>query len=301
MIGEIKDVGTKKNYTVYTEKQIEISGTTGEILKENEIYVTKAKNRDDFIKFFVDNLSFIGSDLLNAERQVLFILLTKIDYKNIIYINSDLRRDIEALLKVSKSTVSVAINGLKKKGVVLSLSDSLKKELGTFSDNAFIINPNIAGRGSFNELQKLRQDISIEYDFEKLEVKQKYNIKSKYDGFDEISNNMENHEIKEIKQTQDKKSTEVCIVEKDQNNIIDVNDVIEQPVNISKSQNIKTDKEIELELVREQNEAKRLDIENLKAKNENLKLQIQLKALDQNNKISQPDFLPQKNDEIFWK
>lgn len=299
MIGEIKDVGTKKSYTVYTEKQMEISGTTGEVLKENEIYVTKAKNRDDFIKFFVDNLSFIGSDLLNAERQVLFILLTKIDYKNIIYINSDLRRDIEALLKVSKSTVSVAINGLKKKGVVLSLSDSLKKELGTFSDNAFIINPNIAGRGSFNELQKLRQDISIEYDFEKLEVKQKYNIKSKYDGFDEISNNMENHEIKEIRQTQDKKSTEVCIVEKDQNNIIDVNDVIEQPVNISKSQNIKTDKEIELELVREQNEAKRLDIENLKAKNENLKLQIQLKALDQNNKIGQPDFLPQQNDENF--
>lgn len=299
MIGEIKDVGTKKSYTVYTEKQMEISGTTGEVLKENEIYVTKAKNRDDFIKFFVDNLSFIGSDLLNAERQVLFILLTKIDYKNIIYINSDLRRDVEALLKVSKSTVSVAINGLKKKGVILSLSDSLKKELGTFSDNAFIINPNIAGRGSFNELQKLRQDISIEYDFEKLEVKQKYNIKSKYDGFDEISNNMENHEIKEIRQTQDKKSTEVCIVEKDQNNIIDVNDVIEQPTPISKSQNIKTDKEIELELVREQNEAKRLDIENLKAKNENLKLQIQLKALDQNNKISQPDFLPQKNDEIF--
>ncbi len=299
MIGEIKDVGTKKSYTVYTEKQMEISGTTGEVLKENEIYVTKAKNRDDFIKFFVDNLSFIGSDLLNAERQVLFILLTKIDYKNIIYINSDLRRDVEALLKVSKSTVSVAINGLKKKGVILSLSDSLKKELGTFSDNAFIINPNIAGRGSFNELQKLRQDISIEYDFEKLEVKQKYNIKSKYDGFDEISNNMENHEIKEIRQTQDKKSTEVCIVEKDQNNIIDVNDVIEQPVNISKSQNIKTDKEIELELVREQNEAKRLDIENLKAKNENLKLQIQLKALDQNNKIGQPDFLPQQNDENF--
>ncbi|MCZ6164236.1 hypothetical protein [Campylobacter ureolyticus] len=299
MIGEIKDVGTKKSYTVYTEKQMEISGTTGEILKENEIYVTKAKNRDDFIKFFVDNLSFIGSDLLNAERQVLFILLTKIDYKNIIYINSDLRRDVEALLKVSKSTVSVAINGLKKKGVILSLSDSLKKELGTFSDNAFIINPNIAGRGSFNELQKLRQDISIEYDFEKLEVKQKYNIKSKYDGFDEISNNMENHEIKEIRQTQDKKSTEVCIVEKDQNNIIDVNDVIEQPTPISKSQNIKTDKEIELELVREQNEAKRLDIENLKAKNENLKLQIQLKALDQNNKIGQPDFLPQQNDENF--
>ena len=299
MIGEIKDVGTKKSYTVYTEKQMEISGTTGEILKENEIYVTKAKNRDDFIKFFVDNLSFIGSDLLNAERQVLFILLTKIDYKNIIYINSDLRRDVEALLKVSKSTVSVAINGLKKKGVILSLSDSLKKELGTFSDNAFIINPNIAGRGSFNELQKLRQDISIEYDFEKLEVKQKYNIKSKYDGFDKISNNMENHEIKEIRQTQDKKSTEVCIVEKDQNNIIDVNDVIEQPIPISKSQNIKTDKEIELELVREQNEAKRLDIENLKAKNENLKLQIQLKALDQNNKISQPDFIPQQNDENF--
>ena len=299
MIGEIKDVGAKKSYTVYTEKQMEISGTTGEILKENEIYVTKAKNRDDFIKFFVDNLSFIGSDLLNAERQVLFILLTKIDYKNIIYINSDLRRDVEALLKVSKSTVSVAINGLKKKGVILSLSDSLKKELGTFSDNAFIINPNIAGRGSFNELQKLRQDISIEYDFEKLEVKQKYNIKSKYDGFDEISNNMENHEIKEIRQTQDKKSTEVCIVEKDQNNIIDVNDVIEQPTPISKSQNIKTDKEIELELVREQNEAKRLDIENLKAKNENLKLQIQLKALDQNNKIGQPDFLPQQNDENF--
>lgn len=299
MIGEIKDVGTKKNYTVYTEKQIEISGTTGEVLKENEIYITKAKNRDDFIKFFVDNLSFIGSDLLNAERQVLFILLTKIDYKNIIYINSDLRRDIEALLKVSKSTVSVAINGLKKKGVVLSLSDSLKKELGTFSDNAFIINPNIAGRGSFNELQKLRQDISIEYDFEKLEVKQKYNIKSKYDGFDEISNNIQNHEIKEIKQTQDKKSTEVCIVEKDQKNIIEIDDIIEQPTHISKSQNIKTDKEIELELVREQNEAKRLDIENLKAKNENLKLQIQLKALDQNNKIGQPDFLPQQNDENF--
>lgn len=48
--------------------------------------------------------------------------------------------------------------------------------------NSFIINPQIIGKGSFKDLKKLRQTIVKEFDFEKLELTQKFRIKSSYTG-----------------------------------------------------------------------------------------------------------------------
>lgn len=260
MKNSIQSVSKNKEIVTYVEKNTEVDNNTGEVLKEHEIQVTKVKHRDNFIKLFVDNLAFIGSDLTNAERQVLVAFLGKINYQNIVYIHSELRADMAIQYNISKATISIGIKGLKEKKIILPLTATLQERFGIYSKNAFLINPDIAGKGSFNELQKLRQEIQIEYDFETLEIKKAYTTKSQYNGFNDVVKNIDNHEVKEVKQliSDDKKrkSTEVVLAEKQ---TIDNND----------KENNKTqafDKEelqLQLELKREENKERELRIQEM--------------------------------------
>ena len=209
-----------KEYTVYTEKVLTKDDKTGEVLKDTTVVITKAKKRDNFIKIFVDNIDFLGAGLNNAERQVLVGFLAKVDYQNVVYVHSELRKEICIKYNISPSTISNGIKGLVQKGVLLELTDTLKAKMDIHMNNGYLINPDIAGKGSFNELQKLRQEIYIDYDFEKLEIKKSYTAKSQYEGFDEITENMDKHEVKQIKQINSPdgvtQKTEILIAEKEQ-------------------------------------------------------------------------------------
>jgi len=208
-----------KEYTVYTEKVLTKDDKTGEVLKDTTVVITKAKKRDNFIKIFVDNIDFLGAGLNNAERQVLVGFLAKVDYQNVVYVHSELRKEICIKYNISPSTISNGIKGLVQKGVLLELTDALKEKMDIHMNNGYLINPDIAGKGSFNELQKLRQEVYIDYDFEKLEIKKSYTAKSQYEGFDEITENMDKHEVKQIKQSNSPdgvtQKTEILIGEKE--------------------------------------------------------------------------------------
>ena len=295
---KIKNVKEEKEYAVYTERIVEKDDKTGEVLKDYSADVIKVKKRDNFIKIFVDNLDFIGASLTNAERQTLVGLLTRIDFQNVVYIHSELRKELEKKYKISQATITIGLKGLKEKGILLTLTEALQEKLEIYSNNAYLINPQIAGKGSFNELKKLRQDISIEYNFDDLEVKRKYNVKSEYKGFSEIEN--ENHEIKQVTKaiSDDGKTAQmkVVVAEKDNHvkkadeSIIDI-EVENTPKSNDNNQIFEEDTENEpslsdtqqydLMLLRERNKAKELELEMLRERNkakelenENLKLQL---------------------------
>ena len=258
---ELKPIAGTKEYAVYTEKVFEKDSKTGEITKDASIEVIKTKKRDNFIKVFVDNIDFLGANLSNAERQVLVGLLAKVDYQNIIYLHSEFRKELAKKYNISQATISIGIKGLMNKKILLDPSPSLREKMEIYATNAFLINPDVAGRGSFNELQKLRQEIFIDYDFNTLEIKKTFSTKAKYVGYDDVFNNLDGHEIKQISQEVSPdgitQNTEIVVQEK--GSVIDV-----EPSGAKQyddNQNIKD--LIELE----------------RLKNENLKLELEIKRV----------------------
>lgn len=273
---ELKKAREEKEFSVFTERIVEKDEKTGEILKDMSVDVIKAKKRDNFIKIFVTNLDFLGANLTNAERQVLVGLLGKVDFQNIVYIHSELRKDLEKKYEISQATITAGIKGLKEKKVLLELTSSLQEKFEIYANNAYLINPDIAGKGSFNELKKLRQEISIEYNFDNLEIKRSFYTKSEYEGFSEIQNSPENHEVKQIMSevSPDKKkvATKILVAQKNNDDVIDV----EAGVAESKKSDIEIENEnlrLKLKLIEAKNESKKLENAKLDKEIELTKLQ----------------------------
>lgn len=61
------------------------------------------------------NLQFLATELENSEKTVLFLLMSNMNYKNIVNVNLDLRSEIIHKSKLHRNTVSRAINSLQEK------------------------------------------------------------------------------------------------------------------------------------------------------------------------------------------
>ncbi|ELU5093585.1 hypothetical protein SB881_001914, partial [Campylobacter upsaliensis] len=89
---------------------------------------------------------------------------------------------------------------LEDKNVIFKITKEQQEEYDIISPNSYIMNPQIIGKGSFKDLKKLRQTTIKEFDFEKLEMIQKVEVESEYEGLEEVKENPENYYIEDIKQ-----------------------------------------------------------------------------------------------------
>lgn len=164
----------------------------GNVLNKEEIVVKHFVKRDEFIQFFVENINFINTELSNIERQILFATITRMNYGNVVTIYSGLRKEFMALTKLSKASISRAIQGLIEKKVLLPLNTpELQEKYMVFNQDSFLVNPNVVGKGSFRELKRLRQMVITDFDFEKLEVKQEVIKETYYCDVEELVNKNE--------------------------------------------------------------------------------------------------------------
>ncbi len=148
---------------------------------EEEILITQMKNKDELFKLFVLSLEFSGVELENSEKTVLFLIISNMNFKNIINISIDFRSEIIYKSKLHRNTVSKAIISLEDKNIISRLnSDELRKEYDVFSKNAYLVNSDVIGRGIFRDLKNLRQTVVIDYDFETLQMKKKVVREAKY-------------------------------------------------------------------------------------------------------------------------
>lgn len=188
----------KKHQVVYRQEN-SILGIDGSIQNVEKFVVARETTKEDFIKLFVENIYYLVK-LDNNEKTLFFIILSKMDYKNIIFFDRSLKKGIIESGVMSKTSLYRAFNGLLNKKVLFEIEnkENLKEIMMIYSNEAYIVNPNLVGKGSFRDLKQLRHTMVTDYDFEKLEIRQQLIQQEKHDGFDKIAENIDEHEIKKV-------------------------------------------------------------------------------------------------------
>ncbi|MEQ4358069.1 hypothetical protein ABNP40_08920 [Campylobacter coli] len=219
---EIKDLNeinkNNKQQVVYRKDNLSTDCITGEVIERNQIIVRKVQTRESFIKLFIENIHYI-INLEPQEKTLFFTLLSSVDYKNVVRFDKSMKQNIILDKVLSRAGMYRALNGLIEKKVIFKIDrDFVKSYAGVGSDDCYLFNPNLVGRGSWNDLKNLRHTITREWDFENLEVRENLEIEEEYLGLDEIKNNQKQYQVKEINQEHDEttkvKNTEIVIEEK---------------------------------------------------------------------------------------
>ncbi|EAI2583183.1 hypothetical protein F2M64_09035 [Campylobacter coli] len=219
---EIKDLNeinkNNKQQVVYRKDNLSTDCITGEVIERNQIIVRKVQTRESFIKLFTENIHYI-INLEPQEKTLFFTLLSSVDYKNVVRFDKSMKQNIILDKVLSRAGMYRALNGLIEKKVIFKIDrDFVKSYAGVGSDDCYLFNPNLVGRGSWNDLKNLRHTITREWDFENLEVRENLEIEEEYLGLDEIKNNQKQYQVKEINQEHNEttkvKNTEIVIEEK---------------------------------------------------------------------------------------
>lgn len=284
-IVDISD-SAKKSSTLINTERIAVDYQTGEVVYKEALKVTKEKNKEKFIKIFIDNLDYIIEALKPIEKSIFFVLMHQMNYHNVVILNSTTRKTTQKALNLSQSAVSKGINALIDKKVLIKIEETKAKEFNVpyFTDKEYLVNPQLIGSGSFKDLSRIRHIVTTTYDFNKLETTKEIEASYVYSEFDEVSKDLENHEVKQITKqiSPDKKntSTEILLGEKNSNDVID----IETSAAIANSEKSDLEQqnenlEIELRIKEAENESKRLDIEYKRLENAKLDKEIELMKL----------------------
>ncbi|EAH9136004.1 hypothetical protein EXD60_03585, partial [Campylobacter upsaliensis] len=106
----------KKHQVVYRQEN-SILGIDGSIQNVEKFVVARETTKEDFIKLFVENIYYLVK-LDNNEKTLFFIILSKMDYKNIIFFDRSLKKGIIESGVMSKTSLYRAFNGLLNKKVL---------------------------------------------------------------------------------------------------------------------------------------------------------------------------------------
>ncbi|WHN21014.1 hypothetical protein QMK09_09290 (plasmid) [Campylobacter jejuni] len=197
---EIVDLENKPVTRLYSKVEEKVDNITGEVTTIVSSFLQKEKTKDDFIKLFVENINYLTDNLSNSALRVVLMMFKNLNYQNIFHYNSDFVSYFTNKKILGKSSVYRAIKELEDKNVIFKITKEQQEEYDIISSNSYIMNPQIIGKGSFKDLKKLRQTTIKEFDFEKLEMIQKVEVESEYEGLEEVKENPENYYIEDIKQ-----------------------------------------------------------------------------------------------------
>lgn len=204
-IKDLNEINENNNYqVVYRKDNLSTDCITGEVIERNQIIVRKIQTRESFIKLFTENIHYI-INLESQEKTLFFTLLSSVDYKNVVRFDKSMKQNIILDKVLSRAGMYRALNGLIEKKVIFKIDrEFVKSYADVGSDDCYLFNRNLVGRGSWNDLKNLRHTIAREWDFENLEVRENLEIKEEYLSFDEIKNNQEQYQIKEINKNHNK-------------------------------------------------------------------------------------------------
>lgn len=229
---------------VYQEHKTEINHETGEILNTQNRRLLKVKRTPDFIMLFTEHVAFIEKLAKNEKALLSQILQHYVGVKNVVFLSADTKKDMAEELNVGMSYIHKAIKSLTQKQVLIK---------GIDKKNQIYLNPHLFGKGNWENIYKMRQNIAYDFDFEKLEMKETRTLSTLYD--DELENKP--HEIIDAQEYKDESGVthqEITIEEKKENQNQSLISFDE-----TKSSN-------ELDMLNAQNKSKELAIQEMKLK-----------------------------------
>lgn len=229
---------------VYQEINTERDPSTGELVDQVGKRIVKVAKTPDFIMIFTKHIGVL-EDLAKMDDRVLFLILSKfVGQKNLVFLSPITKKGMAKDLGVDISSITRSINALISKEVLVLDSEK----------NVFL-NPHLFGKGNWEEIRKLRHELTFEFDFETSKQLIKRQTKAQYISDEELSLP---HDVVGAEEYID-----------------DVSGNIEQTVYIQESPPNTINKDSHIQLIQEQN--KQLELQN-----KQLELQIRLAEIQKN-------------------
>lgn len=214
----------KKIPKIYEHTTEQVDKTTGEVVSNTHTFVKQVNTREEFVKLFTENIDYVNKNLTDSEIRIYLHAINNLNYNNNFRFDSNFIGYFVSNEIMKKTTVYRHFKSLVEKGVFILANDDLKKEFNIYGNDVYFVHPDLIGKGPFIDLLKLRRIIVQTFDFQNLTMKQEITTETAYNGFEEIANNSNEHEVKQINKTisNDGKhiKTEIVIGEKDNNDII---------------------------------------------------------------------------------
>lgn len=172
----------------------EIDHETGEVLTTSNSVVTREKSRPKFIQLYVENLNVVWN-LSAKAKSALIVLLNNLDYDNKIRIDANQKKIMQVYLDISRYTVANAIKELEEAKLIMAintkaLKEKYSKEFGMplVGRDWYLINPNVVGKGSFNEIKRLRRTVKQDFDFVDFKAETQVLTSTEYSGIEAYQN-----------------------------------------------------------------------------------------------------------------
>jgi hypothetical protein len=121
---------------------------TGEIIQITDQKTYRVSNEPDFIKLYLNDLVKL-QNLPPSANNILYLLLQNMDYQNRIYITKSIKENVIKKLNISLSSLEKAVKGYIDKGLITKLDSS-----------TYLTNPEIFGRGSWQNVKEIRMLVS---------------------------------------------------------------------------------------------------------------------------------------------
>ena len=213
----------KRHNVIYKKETLVTDQNTGEVMQSVQETIAREPNKERFLKVFVNNI--VAYQNMSEAENILFyqIIRNHMNMNNIVYFTSMVRTTVISNKLMSRSTFYRAKEGLLNKKILLPLDKEKQKELQKdeetpiFAEEAYLVNPNIIGQGSFRDLKRLRQIVETDFNFETGEAVRSIQTETAYAGLDEVKESPDSFEIKSVSHENDNNKnikTEILVRDK---------------------------------------------------------------------------------------
>lgn len=140
----------KKN--LYVKEVVEIKDSDGEVLSTKRQEMAMFEKEPPYVKLYLNDIGRLKG-LNNSEQHLLNELVFNMGYNNVVPSYKPVKEMISERLGMKYNTLEKSIKNLYKKGVLI------RKARGFY-----IIDPELFGRGSWSDVQKIRMTIDYNTD-----------------------------------------------------------------------------------------------------------------------------------------
>lgn len=137
-----------------------INNVTGEIMEKREEKSIRTPQEEDYVKIYIKHINYLN-ELPSGLEGVIYSLLKRVGYDNVIVINSSVKRIIAQETNKTFSTINQYITKLCNYQILVRQDKGM-----------YYLNPEIYGKGKWSEILELRKklNIKITYTQEKIEL-----------------------------------------------------------------------------------------------------------------------------------
>jgi biotin operon repressor len=147
----MKNTGKKEKLHVREEVTIS-EENTGEVIKTARTEVAMFESEPAYVKLYLNDLCRMNG-LNNSQQKILNALVKNMGYNNVLPSYKPVKEMIAESLGMPYNTLNEGIKELHKKGIII------RKARGFY-----IMDPNLFGRGSWNDVKKIRMVIEYNAD-----------------------------------------------------------------------------------------------------------------------------------------